>query len=101
MLHDRQQLDVREAKSAHVVGEPRRDLSIAERSISLLGNARPRAEVHFIDEHWLMQDVPVALVGAPEHPVVVIPLIGPLGLYDRRGARRLLELEREGIRFHT
>ena len=88
---------MREAQPAHVLGQSWRDLAIAERAISFLGNARPRAQVDLVDQHRLVQHIPVPLTGAPVHPRVVFPVVGIFFLHDRRGAGRLLELEREGI----
>src|ERR1041385_5258543 len=43
MLHDRQELDVREIHLAHVLGERAGDLAIAEWAIVVVGIAPPRA----------------------------------------------------------
>ena len=49
VLHDRQQLHVREPKALHMLGEARRDLAIREHAIAVFRDARPRSEMRFVD----------------------------------------------------
>src|SRR6266568_169126 len=49
MLHDRQQLNMRETHTLHVICEFGRNLPITEWPIVLLWYPHPRSHVHFID----------------------------------------------------
>ena len=94
MLHDRQQLDVREAEVERVVGELLRELAVGERAVVLERVAPPRAEVHLVDRHRLAVGLSRA---AAREPLVVAPAV--LGhVDDRRGLRRHLRRERERVR---
>src|SRR5687767_6176921 len=97
MLHDRQQLDVRESQPPDVSGESWSDLAIPEESIAFFGDSRPGAEVYFVDEHRVAMRIPEV---APGYPVVVAPVVdGRRRLHDRRRSGGLLHLEGEGIGF--
>ena len=89
VLHDRQQLDVREAELARVVGQLRRQLAVAEVAIALLRNAPPGAEMHLVDRPGGAERVGA---GAVPHPLLVVPLEAQVP-HDRGGARRHLGAE--------
>src|SRR5256884_9654258 len=89
VLHDRQQLDVREAELARVVGQLRRQLAVAEVAIALLRNAPPGAEMHLVDRPGVAERVGA---GAVPHPLLVVPLEAQVP-HDGGGARRYLGAE--------
>src|SRR3954451_15559439 len=62
MLHDRQQLDVREIHLLHVVDERLGDVAVTERLIVV--RATPGAEVDFVDRHRSVEAV--ALLALPD-----------------------------------
>ena len=93
MLHHRQQLDVREAERAHVVGDGVRQLAIAQVTVALFGDASPRAEVQLVDRPGCAEGVDA---GAPAQPVRIVPAIVEVP-HDRCGARRLLGAKGVGI----
>jgi hypothetical protein len=72
VLHDGQDLDVREAERLDVRRQPRRQLAIAERAVVLLGHAHPRPEVDLVERQRRAQRV--ALFARP-HPLLVAPLV--------------------------
>ena len=94
MLHDRQQLDVREAGRRHVLGQERRDLAVAERAVARLRQPPPRAEVHLVDRERCLERVPLA---PHRHPGRVAPLVLERP-HDRRGARRHFAVEPDRVR---
>ena len=95
MLHDRQQLEVREARLFHVRHQSMRQLAIRQEAIAFLGHARPRSEVDLVDRHRPIE--PRVLRRAATHPLRVAPLIVRDVADERRGLRRHLEGHRERI----
>jgi len=80
MLHDRHQLDVREAEVGDVGGELIGELEVVERPIALEGIPPPGTEMNLVDRHRLVQRV--ALRAARE-PLIVCPrMLRPM--HDRR-----------------
>jgi hypothetical protein len=86
VLHDRQELDVRETHRQRVVGEERSDLAIVQEPVPRLGRAPPRPQVHLVDRDRGVRPVPPRPVG---HPLSVRP--GEVELRDdgARAGRRL------------
>src|SRR4029078_8052795 len=64
------------------------------RALPLFGDARPRSEVHFVDRDGAVE--PGVVAGAIDEPLRVVPLV-LAARHDRRGQRRHLEAEAEGI----
>ena len=95
VLHDRQQLEVRESQVFHVRDEPMRQLAIGEEAIAFLRHARPRAKMHFVARHRTIQPTTESRPG--RHPVPVAP--GVLGDIpdDGRGQGRHFERDPEGV----
>ncbi len=84
-----------EAHVADVVGEPRRELAVGEKAVALLGDPAPRAQVHLVHAHGLVEGLPAP---ALRHPGGIAPGVAREGSGDRGGARRVgLEREGEGI----
>ena len=79
MLHDRQQLDVREALGAGVLRQQRRQLAEAQHLLRMLRGAPPGAEVHLVDRDRRREGVAAA---ARPHPFLVVP-----GVVERRHDR--------------
>jgi hypothetical protein len=73
MLHDRQQLDVREAHVLHVRNETLGKLAVGEESIAVLRHPSPRAEMDLVDRHRPPQ--PSVVLAPRRHPVVVQPAV--------------------------
>ena len=97
MLHDRQQLDVREPELLHVGNEPRGELAIGEKAVAVLRHASPRAEVHLVSRQR-----PVAAsrpAAAWRHPLAVVPGVPGDVADHRRRLRRRLEGHAEWIAF--
>ncbi len=95
VLHDRQELDVGEARLLDVVGEERGHLPVGQPAVALLGHAAPGAEVDLVDRDGAVEPV---RAGPARHPVGVAPLVVEVP-DDRGGARRGLgeEAERVGL----
>src|SRR5213593_4885021 len=70
MIHHRQQFDVSEPQALQVVGQLWRQLLIGERTVTFMANTSPRAQMHLVDCHRLIE--PVAAM-AIRHPVGVTP----------------------------
>ena len=93
VLHDRHDLDVREAHLPDVFGQERGDLPIGQRTVVLLRDAPPRPEVDLVDG-----DRGVRAVGLlpPGHPFAVAPAV--VQVPDDRGRpRRGLGIESQGV----
>src|SRR5437879_1334410 len=86
MLHDRHQLDVREAHLGEVIAHGVSELAVSERAVVLLGHAPPGAEVHFVDRPRSIERVHPR--PAP-HPLAIAPFIREIPHY-RGGAWRHL-----------
>ena len=94
MLRDRQELDVRVAHLGDVVGQPWRQLAIAQPAVLFLGQAHPGAEMDLVDRQRCGQIVGAATSG---HPFLVAPGI-PRELEDLRcGARGTLGGKAVGV----
>ncbi len=91
VLHDREQLHVREPHGAAVGGEGLGDLAVAEDAP--IGTATPRAQVDLVgSERGLLE----ARGGAPAHPRPVPPTVDAL-LDDAGGPGRMIRRSRQGI----
>lgn len=97
VLHDGQQLDVREAEVFRVRNESVGHLMVGEKAVALLPHARPGAEMDLVDRHRLVQ--PAAVIVSPRHPVVVFPQVARELVHYRRSLRRRSEREPERIYF--
>ncbi len=93
VLHDRHQLDVREAEVGDVAPTARPRARGSERAVVLERVAPPRAEMHLVDRHRLAQRV--ALRAALE-PLRVRPRV-LRAVHDRRVRRRHLGRERDRV----
>ena len=90
VVHDRQQLEVREAHVLRVGGELVGQLEVGQRAVVLERVQPPRAEVDLVDRHRLVQR---RARPPPLEPLLVAPDV--LGaVHDRRGLGRVLGLER-------
>ena len=93
VLHDRHQLDVREAELERVVGELVGQLLVGQRAVALERVEAPGAEVHLVDRHRRG----VRLARAPPlQPGLVAPAVRRLE-DDRARARRQLGAQRERV----
>src|SRR5262245_29106291 len=72
MIHDRQKLHMRVSHLFKVVRQLRRQLAIGKRAIILFGHPPPRANVHFVNRHGLIESVALTARG---HPFSVAPLV--------------------------
>ncbi len=86
VLHHRHELDVREAEVGHVLGELVGQLPVGQAG-------PPRPEVHLVHAHRLL--VRPGL-GAPLHPVGVLPVVARL-VHHGRGRRRHLGVHGERV----
>ena len=96
VLHDRHDLDVREAERLDVRRQLRRHLAIRQRAVAVLGHAHPRAEVHFVERDRRVERVALA---ALLHPLAVGPLVS-VERPDLRaglGGRLVVHAERIGL----
>ena len=94
VLGHRHQLDVGEAEIGDVVGQLLGELEVGQRTIAVLRHAPPRAEVHFVGRHPLVDGVRAR---ASREPVIVVPLHAVLGDDHRCGAGRDLRAARHRI----
>ncbi len=92
VLGDRQQFHVSEARLEHVGNQRVRDLPVAEEAPVLA--PAPGAQVQLVDRLCRVQAVALA---ARRHPLLVAPGVVE-AVHHRRGARRLLAADREGVR---
>ncbi len=90
MLHDRQQLDMREAHVRHVLRELVGEVPVTQNLLGILGTAAPGAEVHLVDRPGRIERIARL---ALRHPLRVAPLVGEIPDH-RAGARRLLGAKR-------
>ncbi len=81
VLHDRQQLDVREAEPRDVLDERGGEIAVSEQPLGIVGRAPPRPEVDLVHRERRVEGVPGVASG---HPVVVAP--GVVELPDHRGS---------------
>ena len=93
MLHDRQQLDVREAHALAVLGELRREIAVAQNLRWVIRRAAPGTEMHLVDRPWRIERVAVLAVG---HPGAVVPFERQVPDHGA-GARRLFGAKRVRI----
>jgi hypothetical protein len=93
VLHERQELDVREAVRERVLGQARRELAVRERAPALVRDPREGARVHLVDRD--RRGVPVALA-ALATPLLVAPAVAVLR-DDRGGGWRCLVEPRERV----
>src|ERR1019366_10527204 len=92
MLHDRQQLDMREPHRQAVRGERLGDLAVVEHPA--VGTPPPRSEMDLVGGEWsLVQRGP----RSPAHPRTVAPAIVAL-VDDAGGAGWVVRSPRQGIR---
>jgi hypothetical protein len=95
MLHHGQELDVGETGRFHVGHQPIGELAVRQEAIAVLGDARPRSEVHLVDRHRLLE--PRARGLSRRHPLAIAPAVARRVAHDRRRLRRRLERARERI----
>ncbi len=89
VLHDRQQLDVREAVGEHMIGERVGQFVVARKPAAPGHMTPPRSEMHLVDRHRRVDGNPFAATG---HPFVVAPLVAEVSddrcRRGRHGRRR-------------
>ena len=95
MLHDRHQLDVREAHLPDVRHERRGQLPIRLETVTLFGHTLPRSRMDLVDRHRPL--APGVARRTLVHPVLVAPLVAAIGPDHRGGLRRHFEATRVRI----
>ena len=72
VLHDGQELNMREPQLTDILSQPGGQLTIGEEAVSLFGHPLPGTEVHLIDRDGLV----LSIMSAPAcHPLFVAPLM--------------------------
>ena len=95
VFHDRQELDMGKAHLLDIIGQHRSQFPIAEQPIGFARVALPRAQVDLVDAVGGVEAVVLTLLAVPG---VVAPVVLEVP-DDRRGVRRQLPEEGEGIAF--
>ena len=96
MFRDRQQLDMREAHVRRVIRELRARFGPRQRAISLLDDASPGTDVHFVDRHRLRERVARRRRALPQE-LAIAPLVPREIVHDGRRLRRSLGAKSERV----